>query len=171
MTRANRLFIALPIPKTTALSIAQWQQRVAPPRVKIILPEQLHLTLAFLGPQDEARQQEIEQALAHVHGTSWQQGLQITGSFHRAQIGYLAPAHPAPELLALASQIQHDVSQIGVAISEHTYRPHVTVFRKLKRCASWSPKVPGWSWQASAFCLYQSINGHYRELNRWPLRP
>lgn len=167
----KRLFIALPVPQPTAIQIAHWQQQNSPAFAKPMPPENLHLTLAFLAQQDAAMEQLIGESLSRVQGRQWIQRLDQTGSFKKPQIGYLAPSSVAPELLALAHQIQHHMGQLGIRLPSHDFHPHVTLFRQLRPKTTWQPNVPGWQWPVDTFCLYQSDNGHYLELNRWPLTP
>lgn len=171
MSQKKRLFIALLVPKGVATSISKWQRLYAPQGTKLIRAPNFHITLAFLGLQDETLQAQVEERLGHIRNPGWQQTLDRFGAFRKPQIGYLAPSEPKPELLNLAAQIQRQMAQLGIALPEQEYRPHVTVYRKFHLRHITQESLPGWQWPATSFALYCSDNGHYIELNRWSLMP
>lgn len=51
-----RLFVALDLPMVVRAELSEWAQQVAPPEVRRVPAENLHVTLAFLGnrSRDEA---------------------------------------------------------------------------------------------------------------------
>lgn len=60
-----RLFIALPIPESLRAVLASWQQQYAS-GIRIVPPENLHVTLAFFGDVPERMVEKLASALASV---------------------------------------------------------------------------------------------------------
>jgi RNA 2',3'-cyclic 3'-phosphodiesterase len=104
--------------------------------VKWVRPENIHLSLKFLGDVDEARESELRQALKRAAGARAEPRpvtLQIAGfgvfpDYHRPHVLWAGvTADPGLELL------QHGVEQafapLGFPTEARTFRPHVTLGR------------------------------------------
>ena len=110
------------------------RQRSLP--VKWVRPDDLHLTLKFLGDVDEAREPELRAALGQAAGggseprgvTVHIEGFGVFPDFRRPRIVWAGvAADPALELL------QHRVEQVfaplGFATEARAFRPHLTLGR------------------------------------------
>ena len=112
-----RLFVALPIPKAAELTLREAQttlkrkaqrSRLAP---RWTDPEQLHVTLKFLGYTSPERLPELEAAiveeakLSHPIQTSWA-GLGAFASPSRARVIIARLSDVRAELLALYSRLE-----------------------------------------------------------------
>ncbi|WP_454765731.1 RNA 2',3'-cyclic phosphodiesterase [Cupriavidus campinensis] len=159
-----RFFVAIETPPAVAASLL----RALPDHrgIRPVPPGQLHLTLRFLGDQDEAGAARIGHALAGV--TSPAPTLQVSGvgRFRGRQGAILwAGLAPDPALLSLFDEIGHVLAEIGIAPEGRRFHPHLTV----ARCR---PTVPDavlrdWlaaqhdltmpPWVADRFVLFESL--------------
>lgn len=126
-----RAFLAIDIPDETATALG---------RVQAMLPAgrptprgNLHLTLAFLDDQPEARLRDLHDALAALESRATA-GFDVSfdglGLFGGARPAILfAGVVPAPPLLALHRAVRGAVRAAGIARPRERFRPHVTLAR------------------------------------------
>lgn len=132
-----RLFVAIDIPEEvrSALSAAATKLKAAAPDARWVRPESLHLTLKFIGEQPEEKLPVIRGALEAVQGVA---------PFTLAMYGlYFFPDKRFPRVLAafvhgetghreaaeLAKRIELQLSAVGIAREERTFRGHLTLAR------------------------------------------
>lgn len=107
--------------------------------VKWVRPENIHLSLKFLGDVDEARAAELEAALQQAAGTRGEArplALQITGfgvfpDYHRPNVLW-AGVTPEPGLELLQHSIEQAFAPLGFPTEARTFRPHVTLARSAR---------------------------------------
>ncbi len=123
-----RLFVALSLPDSAIADIETLQSRL--PAGRAVPPENLHLTLAFLGDQDESVLEPIHEALMTIRATSITLTLSgvadFGGKFGKA-IGLAADGGPA--LTELQSRIRSRLYGAGLELERRRFRPHVTLSR------------------------------------------
>lgn len=158
-----RLFIALDLPMVVRTEIAAWTDQAAPPEVRRVPHENLHVTLAFLGSRSDAEAaaaRELLPALARPLGE-----LCTGGAL------WLPPRRPGVLSLALETTptlaALHDdlVAALGSAIGfepeRRRFRPHVTVGRVARATRvdtrdALDPPAPRLRFQARGLVLYRS---------------
>lgn len=123
-----RLFTALALPD--ALRDALAGLRTGIPGARWLEPEQLHLTLRFVGEVDGAQARDVLAALAQVDSPAFDVALQGVGQFgdkhpHTLWAG-VAPSEP---LLRLAAKIEQALQRAGFPPETRRYTPHVTLAR------------------------------------------
>src|SRR5262249_51805896 len=133
---AHRLFFALvPAPdarralSALATTVAAATGGRAPP------PENLHLTLAFLG---DVPQESVPAVLAiGARGSSVADPFALTfnrvGMFRGAGIAWVAPEVIAPPLAELFQSLQAGLIAHGLRVEDRAFHPHVTLARKCMR--------------------------------------
>lgn len=89
-------------------------------------PENLHLTLAFIGETDRVEEAEAALKRAAVGG-SFSVTIEGLGSFDDLWWGGAAE-NPALERLALG--VQQALREVGFPIGERPWQPHVTLVRR-----------------------------------------
>ena len=126
-----RLFIALDLPgdaRQALESIQPW----GVPGVRLVAPDQLHLTLHFLGNIDETVGQNLPAVLAEVPSPPLTLVLSGVGQFPEkgpAQILWAGVAEN-PELRQLRREIEARLSAaIGSRGESRPWRPHITLAR------------------------------------------
>jgi 2'-5' RNA ligase len=124
-----RLFIAIELPDDlkTALS----RLRVDVPGARWVPPEQLHLTLAFLGEVEEKTAGELSERLALIHTPQFQLFFSGTGCFpnRRRPRVLWAGLEPNPRLMRLAAGVHGAVLACGIPQEERPFSPHITLAR------------------------------------------
>ncbi|WP_263365041.1 RNA 2',3'-cyclic phosphodiesterase [Edaphobacter bradus] len=123
-----RLFVGLPVPAELAKNLARLARAIAIPKARWTAPENLHLTLVFLGEVAEDRLASIERELAGLEFTPFQIKLTSLGNFPRVGVLF-AEVEPAPRLLHLQAQVVERMARCGFAPEERPYHPHITLAR------------------------------------------
>ena len=98
-----RLFFAVPCPPEQAAAIAQWRDGQLPSGRKVV-PENFHLTLAFLGAQPATRLEALKHLAAAIEAPSFE--LKLDGLIALGK-GFvcLRPQSPPAALLQLATSL------------------------------------------------------------------
>ncbi len=134
-----RLFVAIDLNEDARRAIAAEQKRLADmlgptSSLKWVRPDQMHLTLAFLGEVEEARAAAIVGAMGKDIDEVQPFAIAIAG------LGVFPP-HGAPRVLWIglstgareAVELQRFVvdrlSRVGVTLEERAFHPHLTLAR------------------------------------------
>lgn len=104
--------------------------------MKWVRPENIHLSLKFLGEVEETREPELRTALQSAAGTGSEPRpltLQITGfgvfpDYHRPHVLW-AGVTPEPGLELLQHGIEQAFAPLGFPTEARAFRPHVTLAR------------------------------------------
>jgi 2'-5' RNA ligase len=126
-----RLFVALDLPVAVRAALAGWADAVAPPAVRRVAQDNLHVTLAFLGSRDAGAAAAVGRLLA--------ERVRPLAALQTADVLWLPPRRPGVLSVALRaddglSALQADLTgalerAIGFAPEARPFRPHVTVGR------------------------------------------
>ena len=123
-----RSFLGLPLPDHAAKALSALQRGL--PVARAVPPENLHLTLAFLGDQPESTLRVLAEELADLAGTPLEirlSGLTILGG---KQPGVIAVnADGGQDLSTLQARVARIVRSVGIDLEWRRFRPHVTIFR------------------------------------------
>ncbi len=129
-----RLFIAIDLPKKIKDELALISFGL--PQARWVKPEQIHLTLRFIGEVDGALFQELKSALESVTGNSFPLYLKGLGCFppRRAPQVLWVGIEESVELMALRKRVDSCLAKLGVAPEQRKFSPHITLAR--------TPKTP-----------------------------
>ncbi|MDK3017353.1 RNA 2',3'-cyclic phosphodiesterase [Pseudodonghicola flavimaris] len=123
-----RSFLALPLPDPVAAALT-WLQAGLPFGRPVPQPN-LHLTLAFLGDQPEARLIALDEALRELDAPAVPLEITGLGSFGGDRPRLLfADVAPVPELLALHRAIRGALRLAAMPAPKERFHPHITLFR------------------------------------------
>lgn len=136
-------------------------------------PAHIHLTLAFLGSVDHARQDCYVQAAARVQGTGFTLHFDEAGHFPRPQVVWLGTSHMPKALQALQEDLVSVLmQQCGFEPEVRPFVPHLTLWRKVKRIKL-PVQLESIPWQVSRFVLARSrtlpSGAEYTIVKEWPL--
>ena len=124
----TRVFVALSLPEATRASLAAIQAQLNAGR--IVDEENLHLTLLFLGDQDDEALGDLHDALTAIASPGLVLRIPGLGSFGGARPRALwAGIAPDPALSALHRAMKGAARRAGLAVEARKFKPHVTIAR------------------------------------------
>lgn len=130
-----RLFIATTFPESVLRDVNERVMKVKPrlPSASWGRPETQHLTLAFLGEQEQSLVERITPALEQKLGRMKKFTASIAGAGffpnpRRARVGWLG-LDPAQPFCEMASAVRDIVTKNGVELDRADFRPHLTLMR------------------------------------------
>ena len=141
----QRMFIALDISNPDKGKIDLWRGQHLSLPFKAINPQNLHITLAFLGFIDNIQQVRLTQLINQQHDNIQQQvkslitqnlplsvELSKIGYFKNAQVLHLMPTTDPDWLLCLHKQLIVLCINSNIALENSIYQPHLSLYRKSK---------------------------------------
>lgn len=136
MDRAIRSFIAIELDSHLQARLQEIQEQLKPlgADVKWVEPQNIHLTLRFLGDLNPKRLKEITKGLPEfLRGTPpFLIGVTGLGAFpspQKPKIIWAGIAENHGELSLLAEKIENGVNTCGVAKEDREFSPHITIGR------------------------------------------
>ncbi len=127
---AARLFIALPLPPPVRDALAALARPL--PGVNWTRPEQLHLTLRFLGDVTPTQQAPMLERLATVRVAPFILPVEGVGSFppnRPPRILWVGVGAGHPRLFQLRQRLDDALLASGLALDVRTFQPHATLAR------------------------------------------
>jgi 2'-5' RNA ligase len=165
-----RLFVAIDMEDEARAAIVREQERLgrllsrAGPRW--VRPEQLHLTLAFIGEIDPARLTPIADALSRDHARAPFQlvfgGLGVFPAHGAPRVLWIGVAEGESSVVELQEEVARRLGGVGVTSEERPFRPHLTLgrwrdgrgFDRSRLVAAAPAPIPGGT--VEAVTLYES---------------
>lgn len=123
-----RLFVGLPVPSALAQALVRFTQKIELPEARRTPPENIHLTLVFLGEAAESAVPSIERELSKLTFASLQLKLTDLNTFPRAGVLF-GEVEPSPALLQLQATVAESMARCGFAQESRPYHPHLTLAR------------------------------------------
>jgi 2'-5' RNA ligase len=124
-----RLFCALKLPRQTVKRIAAWQAE-ALSSGRVVVPDHLHITLAFLGARPAAELAAITAELRAAAHAAARPVLRLRGYRETRSVGMLVLQDEGRRATALAADLHGRLERLGVYRPERRqWLPHVTVLR------------------------------------------
>lgn len=168
----QRLFFALWPEDELRKSLMRMTQRVLDKRGKRVRPENLHLTLVFLGSVTASQRACAEAVADTIAGEAFVLQLEQIGHWPRPRIVWLAPQKTPGALIALVQQLRQGLTACGYQPETRPYRAHMTLARKVAGHFPANQVAPS-VWPVEHFCLVQSVTdpggAQYQVLRTWPL--
>jgi len=123
-----RAFVAIDVPDPVRDVLEDLQERV--PFGKLTDPEQMHLTLAFLGEQPDDLIQSAHEALEGIRFPAFDLHLRGLGTFGNREPTVLWAGIKDPsQVKALHDRILPALHGAGIVLERKRFRPHVTLAR------------------------------------------
>jgi len=170
---ARRLFFAL-WPDTALRSAAAMRVAalVPPGQGRPQRPDQLHLTLVFLGSVPEQRLECVRTVAAGATGTPITVALDRLEHWRRPRVLCLTPSAVPMPLASLVEQLRCSLAGQQLPTESRPYRPHLTLARKVARFEGPTDVEP-LLWRAESITLVESKTdrkgSRYEPLATWPL--
>jgi len=170
---ARRLFFALwPDTESRSGAAARVAALVPPGQGRPQRPDQLHVTLVFLGQVAEPSLDSVHAVAAGITGAAFTLILDRLEHWRKPGVLCLTTsAVPAP-LASLVEQLRTALATQRLPSESRPYRPHLTLARKLARFEG-PAEVEPLPWRAASITLVESRShregSRYEPLASWPL--
>ena len=124
-----RLFFGLELPEELRMRIDALSTGID--RARWVAPENLHVTLRFIGEVGEPAMEDIAQEAAAIRFDPFPVTLSGAGHFERrGRVGAVwLGVEPEPALTALRDRVEAAAVRAGQPPERRKFRPHVTVAR------------------------------------------
>jgi RNA 2',3'-cyclic 3'-phosphodiesterase len=124
-----RTFIALQLEASIRSRLSELARTI--PGARPVPPEQIHLTLRFIGDIDGILFQDIKEGLSEIAAATLTLSIRGVGHFppRGAPRVIWAGVEPAAALTGLRSGINRVLTEFGIPGEERRYHPHITFAR------------------------------------------
>lgn len=159
----KRLFIAINFDDATRASLQALRDelRSVSRSGNFSLPENLHLTLAFLGECDTRQTAAAKEAMKSVGFEPFQAVIERVGRFRRddGDLWWAGLREDKP-LMDLQRALSERLCAAGFSLEERRYSPHITLGRKVETTARpWQPTPFGQTINQIDLMKSERING------------
>jgi 2'-5' RNA ligase len=166
-----RLFFALWPDDKVRAQLAHWSRELhAVCEGRPTLPENLHVTLAFLGSVEDARVAEVERAAGEVAPRAISLVLDRPGYWKHNRIVWAGASAVPPELGELVAELRDALTRSQIAIDSKAFTSHVTLLRDALEPEA-MPALEPVAWKPRGFALLQSVTlprgSRYDVLKSW----
>ncbi|KEQ23969.1 RNA 2',3'-cyclic phosphodiesterase [Paenibacillus tyrfis] len=187
MEPSDRLFIAVPAPQAVIASAESWVLRLKDrfAFARWVHPQDLHLTLQFLGDVARDRIDRIAESVGQAAESTAPfslhfQGLGVFGKPNAPSVLWAGVQGEVEKLGQLQRRIEDAMKTLGFAAENRPYKPHLTLARKFtgpvgSHTAMLDVALPDeWqtSWLVKEAVLYRSRLGSrpmYERIASFPL--
>ena len=177
-----RLFVAIDLPEQQRQLLATLQTGV--PGARWVRPEQLHLTLAFLGEVQQETCAPLSRLLAQIRFAPFQLDFGTLGRFPPRGLPRVLwiGLQPQPHLLQLERAVSTTALSCGLVLEARPFFPHITLARcKEPDRQALSAELAGRNsanlppFQVQEFLLFESRltqqGAVHKVLQRYPCHP
>ena len=166
-----RLFFALWPDDAVRAHLAHWSRELhAACGGRQMRPENLHVTLAFLGSVEEARVAEIERAAGEAAPRAISLVLDQPGYWKHNRIAWAGASVVPAELEALVADLRGALLRAGVGFDGKGFVSHVTLLRDAREPKA-MPALEPIRWKLDGFALVRSLTlprgSRYEVLKAW----
>jgi RNA 2',3'-cyclic 3'-phosphodiesterase len=125
----KRLFVAISPPQDVCRDIAELARTV--PGGRPVVPEQIHLTLKFIGEVEGGKLLDIREALAEISRPTFSLSLRGVGVFPPRGMPRVvwAGIEPVEEVDRLRRDIEKTLFAAGIPKEKQKFAPHLTLAR------------------------------------------
>ena len=129
-----RLFVAVEVAEEDRLALAAWAREAvgADQGMRVVGPDQVHLTMAFLGHRALEEIDPLAAVIAHVEGAAaprLRTGGALWLSPRRPHVLTVAVEDVDGRLGALHDRLWDELEELGYERERRRFRPHLTVAR------------------------------------------
>jgi len=124
-----RCFIAIELDSSFRFKIAEIQNRLAEDAIKPVEPQNLHLTLKFLGDMSEENVNEVVKVLSTIKFDAFEMELSGIGVFpstDRINVIWIGATGRVSELVR---EINLQLTKIGIPEDDRAFEAHLTIAR------------------------------------------
>ena len=128
--RTKRLFVCIELPDSITEFLAHLDPNLR--GVRWLTPEQMHLTLSFLGSVSSDAEEKLRENLSTIRVTSFFLSVGGVGTFPakgRPKIIWTGVGSGHPHLFQLYKRVQEAVLAAGIEPDLRPWHPHITLAR------------------------------------------
>lgn len=171
--KARRLFFALwPSDHVRQSIVKQSSSIIQGVKGRVIRPENIHITLHFIGQANKEDEACFHEAAQSVSGNPFTLNLDHYGSFARARVLWMGLRETPDKLIHLHDELGATLAACGYQCDKRPYNPHVTLMRKCTKPVIKQHEFYV-SWPVDKFVLVESIQNvsgvNYRVIGQYPL--
>jgi 2'-5' RNA ligase len=170
VTDFSRLFYALWPDDQTRQKLARLNKSIETKGFRPVHPQNVHVTLVFLGNVDVASELLIKRSVADISAKPFVLTFDQLSYWSRPKILCLTCSQLDDEVEMLVDALNREVASCGLQTDTRPYQPHIT----LARHAKYLPdiKLEPIVWAAESFCLVESCSEPegvcYKVREQWP---
>lgn len=167
----KRLFFALWPDDNSREQIAQINQQITFPDIRKLIPDNLHITLVFLGNVDDAIATAVQQRAGDIIAPPISLQFDELDYWVKPKVVCLTCQRQPKAVYQLVNALTAMLAEYPVRVEQRPYRAHITLARKAKQRPelNFSPVVIN----ADSFALVESISTEkgvrYQVRERWLL--
>ncbi len=167
-----RLFFALWPDDAVRAELARWSRELhALCGGRTTLPENLHVTLAFLGGVEDARVADVERAAGEVAPRAASLVLDQPGYWKHNRIAWAGASVVSAEIEGLVSGLRGALARSRIHFDAKPFVSHVTLLRDAREPKA-MPALTPIEWRLDGFALVRSVSpqqgSRYEILRSWP---
>jgi len=156
MSAKRKVFFAL-LPSTkTCDSIISLQKKFKKKPGRWIVPQNIHITLCFIGYVDELELKCINEVAETLAGEKIKFELDVIGKFKRASIVWLGSRRKCEPIYDLNSELCENLAFCGLKVNSQKFRAHITLARKADVNVL-VPEFDSIEWCSDFFYLMESV--------------
>jgi 2'-5' RNA ligase len=128
--RPKRLFVSLDFPDSVTALLVRLNPHLS--GVRWLAPDQIHLTIAFLGNVDADKEEQVRARLSGIRFGSLFLPLQGLGTFPAKgdpKILWIGVGHGHPHLFQLHKKVSDAALSVGLEPDLRPWHPHITLAR------------------------------------------
>lgn len=166
----SKLFFALWPDDQTRQELVQLSQSIRVAGLKPVQPQNLHVTLVFLGSVDSTTELLIKQSVDGISSEPFVLTFDQLSYWSRPKVLCLTCRQPAQGCVTLAAALDTAVANCGIQTDKRPYLPHITLARHVRHLPDINIKPI--VWRAESFCLVESCSEpdgvQYKVIQQWP---
>ena len=129
VTTCSRLFFALWPDEQTKIKLVRLNQSIEAFGFKSLLPQNLHVTLVFLGVVDAVTELLIARSILDIYPKSFELKFDQLSFWSKPKVLCLTCSQMPIEIELLAVALTSAVASYGLPIEARPYAPHITLAR------------------------------------------
>ena len=166
-----RLFFALWPDQAVREQLARWSRELrAACGGRPTRPENLHVTLAFLGGVEDARVAEVERAAGEVAPRAIPLVLDQPGYWKHNRIAWAGASVVPTEIEVLVADLRGALAKSRIGFDSKGFASHVTLLRDAREPKE-MPALESIDWKIDSFALVRSVTlprgSRYEVLKSW----
>lgn len=171
LTETQRLFFALWPTEAQRAALAAWSAALPHELGRRVNPDNLHITLLFLGALNAEQRQAMEAVAERITVRPFALRIDRFGYWRRPQVVWAGSGAMPPGLLVLVKQLRQGALSCDLRVDSRPYEIHLTLYRKVRRAPRQWPDVAPLHWPVEGFALVESLFSaegvRYEVRRRW----